>query len=227
MQILLADDHQLFREGVCLMISEMDAEVEVLEAETFPVVLSTLAEHPSISLLLMDLSMPGGEWRQVVQEVRAEYPDLRIVILSATDDQSSICEAIKIGVHGFVPKTSSGKVMQNVIRLVLDGGTYLPPVLLSRDEDGIGLTASIVGKNFGPATSAFDITPRQKDVLDQLRSGLSNKEIARNLDLSEGTVKLHVTALLRALDVNNRTQAVIKAQKAGMIIESGQLGGAR
>ena len=213
MKILLADDHQLFREGVCFMINEMDAEMDVLEVDTFPMVLTTLQAQPSISLLLLDLNMPKGEWHHVIQEIHATHPDLRIVILSAQDDYSSMCEAIKIGAHGFVPKTSSGKVMQNAIRLVLDGGTYLPPALLSQNEDGNDQAVSMVGHNPEPDPSHFHITSRQADVLEHLRRGCSNKEIARNLDISEGTVKLHVTALLRALNVNNRTQAVIEAQK--------------
>jgi DNA-binding NarL/FixJ family response regulator len=196
------------------MITEIDAVLDVFEAETFPAALEILQSNPSISLVLMDLSMPGGKWHQVVKNIRSAYPNLRIVIVSASDDVSSVCDAIKLGVHGFIPKTSTGKVMVDAICLVLDGGTYLPPVLLTRNADDGGLEPSLIGRHSGPSTLEFNITPRQGQVLEQLRLGMSNKEIARNLNIAEGTVKLHVTSLLHSFNVNNRTQVVIEAQKA-------------
>jgi DNA-binding NarL/FixJ family response regulator len=215
MQILLADDHQLFREGVALIISEVNAGVDVFEVDTFPKVISTLNEHPSISLVMLDLTMPGGEWREVIETIHATHPDVRIIVLSANDHSEVVREAINLGAHGYVPKTSSGKIMQNAIRLVLDGGTYLPLALLSASENGSETRRE--GGNSSAINGHHAITARQLEVLQHLKHGRSNKDIARILNISEGTVKLHVTALLRAFNVKNRTQVVMSAQQSNIL----------
>jgi len=216
-KILIADDHGLFREGLHLVLQQLESGLEIIEAGTFPQVVALARAHEDFGLVLMDLAMPGMPWTQALDTVRGCLPFAPVVILSASEDQSLVREAVKRGASGYIPKTSNSRVMLSAIKLVLSGGVYLPPALIGGDW-GARHGHEVGSPSTPPSSAAVSdvLTPRQREVLGLLGEGKSNKEIARLLELSEGTVKLHVTAILRALKVNNRTRAVVAAGQLGL-----------
>lgn len=213
MKILIADDHELFRDGLRLVLSELGPELTVIEASSYDQTLEIANREDGLELVLLDLVMPGMPWNEGLGAVKRRLPKVPVVILSASEDRRLVLEAVRLGAAGFIPKTSSSKVMLSALRLVMSGGVYLPPALI--DE------SSVVGGRGGAphadlSLDSTPLTPRQREVLALLGQGKSNKEIARILNLSEGTVKLHVTAILKALNVSNRTGAVVAASRLGL-----------
>lgn len=234
MRILIADDHELFRDGLRLVLSDLGPEVSVAEAGTYDETLALLrpvAEdtEPPVGVVLLDLVMPGMRWTDGLAALKETAPDVPVVILSASQDRRLVLETVRLGAAGFIPKTSSSKVMLSALRLVLSGGIYLPPSLITAEdaataEDPAALLAAAHSAPPPAADPPADIpplTPRQREVLALLGQGKSNKEIARLLDLSEGTVKLHVTAILKSLNVSNRTGAVVAASRLGLTTLTG------
>ncbi|MEO5373179.1 MAG: response regulator transcription factor [Alphaproteobacteria bacterium] len=216
MKILIADDHGLFREGLRLVLQQLDSNLQVVEASDFhqAVAAATSGENLDLSLVLLDLSMPGMPWQEALAALRANTPDLPVVILSATDDRPLVMQAVKLGASGFIPKSSNSRVMLGALQLVLSGGVYLPPALVEQSPSGQSHHSR--GEAMADGTEGAILTPRQREVLALVGEGKSNKEVARLLELSEGTVKLHVTAILKALNVNNRTRAVVAASQLGL-----------
>ncbi len=208
MKVLIADDHELFREGLRCVLHDLGSRVVIVEASDYPGAIACVEAEQDIDLVLLDLGMPGMAWSEGIpclrQSLDAHVP---IVILSASDDRTNVQQSISLGAAGFIPKTSSGRVMISALRLVLDGGVYLPTTMLAE-------TAPVADQANGLHGTRDGLTPRQREVMDLLARGQSNKEIARVLNLAEGTVKLHVTAILKAFNVNNRTRAVVAAQTA-------------
>lgn len=217
MKILIADDHDLFREGLNLVLQQLEDGLEVIEAGDFSQAVELAKTTPDISLVLMDLAMPGMRWNDGLDTLSKVLPGTPIVVLSASEDQLLVKEAVNRGAAGYIPKTSSSRVMISALKLVLSGGVYLPPALINHDKNG-NHGGDVMHPTATVTTNAANnlLTPRQREVLTLLGEGKSNKEIARILDLSEGTVKLHVTAILRALKVNNRTRAVVAASQMGL-----------
>jgi DNA-binding NarL/FixJ family response regulator len=211
MNILIGDDHLLFREGLCRLLQQLDDKATFVEAGTFDEVLELARGDQEFDLILMDLQMPGFPGFAGVQEVCENQAGTPVVIVSASESQSDVRAALDAGASGYIPKSSSVKIMLSALNLVFSGGIYLPPAALLGDGAGVGgaapSTTSSNASGHGPG--APSLTQRQRDVLRCLREGKSNKQIAYELGLSEGTVKIHVTAVMRALGVRNRTQAVI------------------
>lgn len=208
MKILLADDHVLFREGARLVLEEYtEGEIRVVEVGTFAEALACIRQDPDFQLMLIDLTMPGMDGLTGLQLLRRVRPAVPIVVLTASEDPRHVRRALEFGARGYVSKASGTSVMMEAIAATLAGDTFVGPGLSPAtqgeavDEDG-----------GGPA----QLTPRQLDVLAMLRKGKSNKEIARDLRLAEITVKLHVTAIFRALGVHNRTQAALAAEQMGL-----------
>ena len=218
MKILIADDHSLFREGLRFVLQQLDAGIQIIEAADFSEMLHKARQEMGLHVILLDLVMPGMTWQEGLTGLRESLPDVPVVILSASEDRPLVMQAVKLGAAGFIPKSSNSKVMLGAVRLVLSGGVYLPPALLERGiaqktNGGVNHEDSDVA---APEATHVLLTPRQREVLGLVGEGKSNKEIARLLDLSEGTVKLHVTAILKALKVNNRTRAVVAASQLGL-----------
>lgn len=214
MKILIADDHELFRDGLRHVLTQLDGTVSIVEASDYPQAISLAETEVDIGIVLLDLGMPGMPWGEGLQNLRKTLPvEVPIIVLSASDDRRHVLQAVNLGAAGFIPKTSSSRVMLSALKLVLSGGVYLPPALLDQGGESAPEPA---GTGTGQENSASFLTPRQREVLALLGQGKSNKEIARVLQLAEGTVKLHVTAILKALNVNNRTRAVVAASQLGL-----------
>lgn len=207
MKILVADDHALFRDGLRYLLGQLGEALELLEAKDGAEALELARAHPELDLVLLDLGMPGIDGLAGLRLLRARCPAVPVVILSGSEEPADVRQALDAGALGFIPKSSTSQVMLSALRLVLSGGMYLPPsYMLERPAVRMPLAAASSVESLG-------LTPRQLDVLRLLGQGHSNKEIARVLDLAEGTVKLHISAILRALGVDNRTRAVVAAAR--------------
>lgn len=226
MRILIADDHELFRDGLRLVLCELDSALEIVEASTFDQAIRRTEDGAVFDLVLLDLVMPGMTWHEGLTALKRRVGETPLVVLTAAEDRRLVADAVRLGASGFIPKTSSSKVMIGALKLVLSGGVYLPPALL--EDTAVAQLKQALPLGSDPAAAGMDphapggatpgtggLTPRQREVLALLGQGKSNKEIARALDLSEGTIKLHVTAILKALRVHNRTGAVVAAARLG------------
>lgn len=208
MKILIADDHALFRDGLALRLENLLPEAVISQASGYSQVLKILKEDSNIDILIMDVEMQDMPWLDTLKRIRETAPKTKIIVVSASEDSRTIRTILATGVKGYIPKRSEVKVFNNALKLIFDGGTYVPPNLI----DNIPLN-NLSGRNTGITT----LTTRQSQVLDLIAQGKSNKQIAYDMGVSESTVKLHINALLRSLHVSNRTQAVITAQKIGLI----------
>ncbi len=209
MKLLIADDHALFRDGLCLQLEKTVPQAVILQAANFSQAIKIIENTPDIDLIMIDLDMPDMKWEEGLKEIRRLSPQSRIAIISASEDGRNIKKALEAGISGYISKRSETKVLLSALKLILDGGTYLPPSLLEQSH-----AAETVG---GRRSAGNSLTPRQSEVLGYVAEGLSNKQIAYKMGVSEATVKLHINALLRAVGATNRTQAVIIAQKIGLI----------
>ncbi|MCB2108935.1 MAG: response regulator transcription factor [Rhodobacteraceae bacterium] len=207
MYVILADDHSLIRDALRPYLDMIDPGVEIAEAETFESVIA-YAGGKTPDLILLDLNMPGMRGTYSVSEVRGSFPDSLIAILSATDDAETISAALRNGANGYIPKTTRGKSLLNAIQLILDGETYVPPSLLNNLPTAKLAELSGNGQARDLPGALHALTSREAMVLKLLISGKSNKEIARELDLQEVTVKVHLRNVYRKINANNRTDAV-------------------
>lgn len=207
MEILIADDHALIREALRHLLQELESDTTVIEATDGESARCAVAAHPNLDLALLDLKLPGVNGLELLTELRRGYPDLPIVVLSAVEDAATMRYVLDRGAMGFIPKSSSNRIMLGALQLILSGGRYLPPQLFS---------ASPVAPR-----SALDLklTERQRDVLRLMIKGQSNKEICRELGLAEPTVKIHVTAILRALQVTSRAQAIVAINRFDVALD--------
>ena len=212
LRILLADDHALFRAGLRHLLKDFGDRLQIEEAHDYDATVKRLAEVDDLDLLLLDLNMPGMTGIAAVEDLCALAPDVPIIIVSVRETAEDVRKAIDAGAMGFIPKSSTPEVMMSALRLVLSGGIYLPPNLLHQLPASAGGTAE---NGDGAAHDQLArLTPRQRDVLRLLAQGQSNKQIADVLGLAPGTVKIHISRILRAFKVQNRTQAVIAAAEA-------------
>ena len=203
MKVLIADDHPLVRDALAHALLALDPALQVLQAGTLEGLLE-LAREGSADLALVDLNMPGMGGVDGLLKVRAAAPTLPLVVASGQDDALTIRAVLATGAAGFIPKCERAEVLISALRLVLAGGTYVPARMLEAPPAT------------PPKASLGDLTPRQVDVLRLLMRGEPNKLIARELGLTEGTVKIHIAALLRALHARNRTEAVVRARSLGI-----------
>ncbi len=211
MRFLVADDHDLFLKGLEFILKESYPDIELVFAHSYSDIFQILEKDQDFSLVMTDLAMPGGKWLDSLQQIHNLLPDTPIIVLSAVFDKEIVQKTIDLGVSGYIPKTSSNMVIISAINLVLSGGIYIPPELLNSK-----LQAEM-NMDSNQNSEQNVLTPRQIEVLEKVAEGKSNKVIAYELGLSEGTVKLHVTAILKILNVNNRTGAVREAERQGLI----------
>jgi DNA-binding NarL/FixJ family response regulator len=198
-KILVTDDHAIVRMGMQRLLTRLLPEVTVLEAVSRLSMLQMLREHPDLGLLLLDLGLPDGNGLRSVEEALAMRPELPVVVVSGIEDADLARRALDLGVIGYVPKSADPAVTENAMRLVLAGGSYIPPFALA-PRSGVRLA----GATF---------TARQQDIMRELCGGLSNKQVAQRLGLTEATVKGHLTTIFRLLRVNSRSQAILAVQQ--------------
>lgn len=205
MRVLVADDHPLVRDALARTLAAALPLSEVLQAQDWDEARARLADG-GIDLALVDLHMPGMNGLDGVRALRQAHPALPIVVASGDGDPATIRGVLALGVRGYLPKSENAEVLAQALTLVGAGGTYVP----ARAMDDLAAAVP-------PARSdVHGLTPRQLDVLRCLVRGLPNKLIARELALTEGTVKIHIAAILRVLDARNRTEAVVRAREAGL-----------
>jgi DNA-binding NarL/FixJ family response regulator len=209
MKILLVDDHALIREALHGVLNKLKRDAVVFDASTSGQAMQAIASHPDINLVLLDLTLPDRDGFSLLAELRERYPAMSIVVLSAAQDRANVVKALDLGALGYIPKSARREVLLGALQLVLAGGIYIPPEILAREELSHPAPSQPYGER--PIVSPADVglTDRQLDVLALMMQGKNNKVICRMLHLAEPTVKNHVTAILRALKVTNRTEAVI------------------
>jgi DNA-binding NarL/FixJ family response regulator len=209
-RLVIADDHPLFRGALREAVGGLLERVDIAEAGTFDELVGLLDRGTDVDLVLLDLTMPGARGFSGLMYMRAQYPSVPVIVVSANDDPAVIRRCMGFGASGFIPKTLGVDAMRMAISRILGGGVWTPP-----DVDlGAGSDAEAAELMTRMAT----LTPQQVRVLMMLSEGLLNKQIAYQLGVSEATVKAHVSAILQKLGVESRTQAVIAAAK----IEAGQ-----
>jgi DNA-binding NarL/FixJ family response regulator len=224
MKVLLVDDHPLILTALQGVIRGLGDDVTVVGVETDAAARAALRQDSDFDLVLLDLSLGDADGFELLSDLRARYPAIPVVVVSATERTSDVIRAIDMGAMGFVPKRASHGDLFEALRLVMSGGVYIPPMMLGltghapmAEED---TTPAVMRPSPAEAPRAephqkpkslesLGLTPRQSDVLALLLQGLPNKLIARELNLSVETVKDHVAAVLRALNVSSRTQAVL------------------
>lgn len=208
---LTADDDEFFRMALKSILLKQLGAREVIETGSFDAALKKLAERKEVSLAMFDLQMPGIDDPGSLRLVRESFPDIRVVVVSSSQQRENILAALEAGAHGYLPKSLGPGDLARALSLVLQGMIFVPPVLaeLPRVHEALGMAPS--------DTIVPSLTPRQQQVLELLVKGNSNKSIARALGLGEGTVKIHVAALFRNLGVTNRaTAAVLGARLLAM-----------
>jgi DNA-binding NarL/FixJ family response regulator len=210
-QLVIADDHPLFRGALREAVSGLLERVEIAEAGTFDDVVALLDKGGEIDLVLLDLTMPGVRGFSGLLYIRAQYPSVPVIVVSANDDPAAIRRCMEFGASGFIPKTLSVEAMRAAISRILNGGVWTPA--------DVDLSAGSDAESAALMVRMATLTPQQVRVLMMLSEGLLNKQIAYQLSVSEATVKAHVSAILQKLGVESRTQAVIAAAK----IETGHM----
>jgi DNA-binding NarL/FixJ family response regulator len=223
MKVLLIDDHPLILSALQSVIQGLGDDVTVVGANSAQAARETLKRDADFDLVLLDLSLGDADGFDVLAEFRRAYPALPVVVVSASDRSSDVIRAIDLGAMGFVPKRASNDALFDALRMVMSGGIYVPPMDMRSDlspgpsgGDTVPSVLRVVRENADsapfqahPPLESLGLTPRQTDVLALLLQGKPNKLIARDLNLSVETVKDHVAAVLRTLNVSSRTQAVL------------------
>lgn len=224
MKFLVVDDHSLIRDAMRGVLDDVESDAVVLTANSAAEAKETLERNTDISLVLLDLRLPDRDGIDMLSEVRERWPAVAVVMMSGFTDRDNVMRALEAGALGFIPKTDTRDVLVSALRLVLAGGVYIPPDILGRapaisdvlqpvappvEEISPTLDASVSR----PSSAALRLTERQFEVLALMMKGKSNKLICRELDLAEPTVKNHVSAILKALGVSNRTEAVLAAAR--------------
>lgn len=228
MRVLLIDDHPLILAALQTVIQGLGDDVQVLGADSAAQARDTLKARQDFDLVLLDLNLGDASGFDVLEEFRAQYPSLPVVVISASDRASDVIRAIDQGAMGFIPKRTSNEVLAQALKLVMSGGIYVPPMSLGADlpsepepvavAEGpavngklqqVHALASQAGYQTTAGLESLQLTPRQTDVLALLLQGKPNKIIARELGVSVETIKDHVAAVLKALGVSSRTQAVL------------------
>lgn len=200
---LIADDHELFRSGLKQLLVDNLGAQDVREAETLDQAIEILTNEGAGDLILVDLRMPGMSGAEALAALRDGFPNAKLAVVSAWEERADIIAALSAGVHGYIPKSLSSAEIAAALRAILDGQIFAPPTL-GRREPGAPSRAP------APSDGEDKLTTRQKEVLGELLKGQASKEIARTLDIAEGTVKIHLAAIYRALGVRTRAEAIAK-----------------
>ena len=223
MKVLIADDHALIRQGMVHALKDNSIADVIVEAEDKESVLAQLTKHDDVDVILLDLFMPGARDFDLLVLLCNTYPDIPVIVVSAAEEPAYMRKSIDLGASGFIPKSAPMEIMLSAIVLVNNGGTYIPADMMQEKytpaavPQSLSIDISEVEENEKIVKAAEALTRRQKQVLELMAKGMANKEIARELGVSEHTVKIHVTAILRLFNASNRTEVVVKAKNAGIV----------
>jgi DNA-binding NarL/FixJ family response regulator len=204
MRALVADDHELFRSGLRQLLIDALGAKEVREAETFDQAIDILTSEGAGDLVLVDLRMPGMNGAEALGALRDGFPDAKIAVVSAWEERAEILAALGAGVHGYIPKSLPSTEIAEALRSILEGRIYVPAAIGKREPGSSPMVLT------SGADAQDKLTGRQKEVLNELLKGQASKEIARTLDIAEGTVKIHLAAIYRALGVRTRAEAIAR-----------------
>lgn len=206
MKILVVDDHPLIQQALAAALPQLDGAIDVLAALDRDSTRAALARHPNCALVLLDLALPGAHGFDLLGELVRDYRRIPVVVLSATHDRATVATALAAGARGYVAKTSTPDELIDAIRTVLGGGRSVT----SDYERPRTAIADL-------PVAVYGLTQRQADVLRLLIQGKPNKLICRDLELSEGTVKVHVSAILKALNVRTRSEVIVELSRRGVV----------
>ena len=213
--VLVADDHGLYRSGFSFLLRDRMGFRSVIEASSFDAALDRLAETPNVELALFDLAMPGISGPEGLRVVKEAYPSIRVAIVSGSEERNDVVKAVAMGLNGYVPKSLADDEIVGALKDILDGRVFVPRFMTSGNAEHRAKLASAdapaAKRDPGGGATNKAISPRQRDVLDCVRRGLSNKEIARELDIAEGTVKIHLAALFSHFGARNRTELATRS----------------
>jgi len=213
-QYLVVDDHPLVQRAISETLGELESDCTIRFAGKLSEALVALRDTAPVDLVLFDLTLPDAAGVEGLMALRQRHPDCPVAVISADADAPMILRCLDLGAFGYIPKTLSNDQIHGALRLIASGCVYVPPQALATDQPIRMRAEGLSGKTTDPRS--LGLTERQSDVLKLLLRGLPNKLICRHLALAEGTVKVHVSAVLRALGVRNRTQAVIAASRIGL-----------
>jgi len=215
MKILVVDDHVLVRDALRSVLTQLKRDAAIFEAANGCQCMLLVEQHPDLDLILLDLALPDRDGFSVLTELRERYATAAVVVLSASQEQETVKLALDLGAVGFIPKTTERDVMLSALQLVFSGGIYIPKEIL----DGGKSSQLLASRDQSPIRRELlirsGLTPQQIEVLHLMMQGKSNTAIAHTLHMAEPTVKNHITVILKALKVANRTEAVIKAGQMG------------
>ena len=207
MKLMIVDDHPVFRQGIVALFTHSVEGCVVLQAENAMQALELMRSHSDIDVVLLDIVMPGCDGIPAISELRRVRPNLPIIMLSASEDTKDVVNAMSLGALGYVPKSANAKAIVSAVTLGMSGQSYVPPMMM------MALSAAVAQRQ----TEFERLTQRQVDVLRLIAKGLPNRSIATALELSEKTVKVHITSIFKALKVINRTQAMIVGRDLGLL----------
>jgi len=199
MNVLIVDDHPVYRDGLAALVAQAFSGSRVSQAGDAGAAFEALARGPAFDLVLLDLAIPGLDGRAALPLMRARFPAVPVVVVSASDDPEAARQCMALGASAFIAKSVRRDALTSALQAVIDGGVVLSPTQRRSAPPGL--------------------TPRELEVLRRLGSGESNKAIARRLDISEATVRVHLTAVFRELGVASRTQALLEARRRGLLVD--------
>lgn len=231
MKILIADDHELFLKGLEFILRENFDNLDIRFAHSYLEIFNIINEDKDFDLVITDLAMPGDNWLNAINKIHKTLLETPIIIISAVFDKQILQQTLDIGVSGYIPKTSPNSLIVSAINLVVAGGVYIPHELLystkakqEKTDVQVELASTLKTleklSNSTPDSPQKGLTERQVEIVKCIAEGLSNKQIAYKLNLKEGTVKVHITVILKTLNVKNRTAAIIEASRRGYISEN-------
>ncbi len=210
MRVLITDEQSLFRDGLSLRLQQINPDMAIIQAANLADMHKILSKEKDLDFLILDIDLTNLNTAEIIDKIKISNPSTKIIAISSSEDTKKIKRILSFGVKGYIPKKLDSNILSGALKLILDGGTYIPPIMLDN-----AINSNIYCQTISPLKK--NLTNRQSQVLDLIAQGKSNKQIAYDMGVSEATVKLHINALLRSLKVNNRTQAVITAQKMGLI----------
>jgi DNA-binding NarL/FixJ family response regulator len=203
---LIADDHPLFREALIGALRSQFSELSIVESDSLESTIQQIESHDDLDLVLLDLHMPGSGDLYGIIRIREDFPELPVAVISGSDQLDIISKVMGFGAMGFISKSSSSVQIAQAINNILEGDTWLPPGIANQIQ-------ALSSDDLNLATRVAKLTPQQYRVLYLLHEGMLNKQIAYELNVTEATIKAHITAIFKKLGINNRTQAVLLAEK--------------